>query len=388
MVSGLKSTLENLRNLLDEQDSDPKGNETLKNLKGLGQGTLNRCEQNIRDLAKLLGYESIETNADPKNVKVTFIKKAKWPFKEKEATKILKLIEGHKENLILAMTGDSLELNVEIKETVLEISEKVDNIHSTLLDGRDSKVLAWLSPVDTQANHELARSKREPTTGNWFLESRNFVAWTEGTNTSLWIHGIPGAGKTILCSSIIEYVIKLCESNSRDQYAYFYFDFNEKRSANDMLRSIIVQLCYRKNHVPAELHQLYKQCQYGRYRPQRDNLMNLFAALLTTTYRTFIVLDGLDECSSGPDRDELVEFVTEMIQMPLKYINVMVTSRKEKDINEGLASSVTFSVDLRVEGVQMDIWLHVYKCIERDKRLRTWDLDTKRLALVGKANGM
>src|SRR5438876_11964162 len=74
VVSGLKSTLENLRSLRNEQENRHEAGETRKNLKCLSQGGLNQCEKNIRDLAKLLGYENIETNLDPKRVKVTLIK--------------------------------------------------------------------------------------------------------------------------------------------------------------------------------------------------------------------------------------------------------------------------------------------------------------------------
>jgi DNA replication protein DnaC len=61
----------------------------------------------------------------------------------------------------------------------------------------------------------------------------------------LWIYGIPGCGKTILSSAIIE---NLRASLGSQFVLYFYFDFNNtaKQSLQNMIRSLISQL-YTKN---------------------------------------------------------------------------------------------------------------------------------------------
>jgi ankyrin repeat domain-containing protein 50 len=192
---------------------------------------------------------------------------------------------------------------------------------------------AWLKPSDIHVNHQLARSKHEPATGNWFIESNYFVAWERATNASLWIHGIPGAGKTILCSTIIERIINSCASNPPDQCAHFYFEFNEKRTVDTMLRSIIVQLCKRKKKMPSELHQIYEQYENGLRPPELTNLMEIFSMLLTNTHRTYLILDALDECPMGSDKEDLLKVIRKMVGIP-KHLNILITSRMEKDINE------------------------------------------------------
>ena len=88
-------------------------------------------------------------------------------------------------------------------KTVVEIAKSIDAI---VLNERDQKVINWLKLSGTSPNHSAARDKHQPDTGNWILDSAPFKEWSETTHSSMWLHGIPGAGKSILCSTIIEHV--------------------------------------------------------------------------------------------------------------------------------------------------------------------------------------
>lgn len=57
-------------------------------------------------------------------------------------------------------------------------------------------VLEWLSSVNAIDSHYAARAKHEPGTGDWLLVCEDFSLWLAGTNELLWLHGIPGSGKT------------------------------------------------------------------------------------------------------------------------------------------------------------------------------------------------
>ena len=140
------------------------------------------------------------------------------------------------------------------------MNDVIAGISRKILNDEDEKVIAWLGLNDASMNHDLARKKHEPKTGDWFLESDMFMTWANARKTSLWLQGKAGSGKTILCSTIIEHIKKMCDSNSSDQYAYFYFNFNAKWTVVDMMRSIIAQLCTYQKQIPLELRQLYEQC--------------------------------------------------------------------------------------------------------------------------------
>ena len=60
------------------------------------------------------------------------------------------------------------------------------------------EIIKWISPTDPGINQEAARKKHEEQTGKWFTRSYPYQAWLTQPNSMLWLHGIPGSGKTIL----------------------------------------------------------------------------------------------------------------------------------------------------------------------------------------------
>lgn len=56
------------------------------------------------------------------------------------------------------------------------------------LDDRD--LLQRISDLDTAADHERARSKHVPTTGEWLLQDDSYISWAHGNERLLWLYGI------------------------------------------------------------------------------------------------------------------------------------------------------------------------------------------------------
>jgi hypothetical protein len=280
---------------------------------------------------------------------------------------------------------------IENLKTSLSMNNAITKISETILNGEDKKVITWLGLNDALTNHDLARTKHEPKTGEWFFISDEFTRWTNSQKASLWLYGKAGSGKTILCSTIVERIISMCNSDSSDQYAYFYFKFDAKWTAVDMIRSIIAQLCISRRQIPFELRQMYEQCSRSQRQPSKSSLFEIFGVLLAPSRRTFIILDALDECTIGRDRNELLDTIKEMIKSSSAYLNILVTSRKEIDIEKKLTSLVTTSICLEEAVVDSDIALHIQECLKNDDDLCTWDLDTKKKIkeeLIKGAHGM
>jgi ankyrin repeat domain-containing protein 50 len=303
------------------------------------------------------------------------------------------LKEAESLHAIIHILGVARSMDATIAEILNTVKKMSTAFNTMTLDQSDEKVLTWLKSVDTSLNHDLAREKHEPTTGNWFLESKHFDEWTKATKASLWLQGNPGAGKTILCSTIIEDVKQKCNSTPCDQYAYFYFDFREKRTVVDMLRTVIVQLCARKKEVPNELHSLYQQCSPYHRQPTQTELVKIleFSSLLSNSHRTFVIMDALDECPVGADRTALLKAIEDMIRKSSKYLNVLVTSRKERDIVDKLEPLIDNSISLKEDDVDPDIVLHIQECLRKDAKLRQWDDMIKKKIqrdLTEKAHGM
>ncbi len=70
--------------------------------------------------------------------------------------------------------------------------------------------------------------------------------WLEidGHDRLLWLHGIPGAGKTVLASFAIEQLKEICSHEVGLGCAYYYCHYSHKQDeAAPLLRWAVSQLC-------------------------------------------------------------------------------------------------------------------------------------------------
>ena len=70
-------------------------------------------------------------------------------------------------------------------------------------DEERRKIEDWLFPFDFAAQHNDFNGRRQEGTGQWLLNSKEFRTWLDGTEQTLFCPGIPGAGKTIITSLVI-----------------------------------------------------------------------------------------------------------------------------------------------------------------------------------------
>jgi hypothetical protein len=71
-------------------------------------------------------------------------------------------------------------------------------------------------------------------------------------------------------------------------------------------------------------------------------------------------MDALDECS---ERNKLLDVIGQIVQ---QNINLLVSSREERDITKGLQELIEVSLDLEANSIDADITLHVQKCFVCD----------------------
>lgn len=129
--------------------------------------------------------------------------------------------------------------------------------------------------------------------------------------TLMHIPAKPGYGKTILCSTIIErlgqYAIS-SDSNSEDLLASVFFYFFDKRRGNrnysgDALRAVLAQLIYLHRHNRRVLDTataIYYNSATGQGKATENEITRALESLLQSLEVSFLVFDGLDECSDYP----------------------------------------------------------------------------------------
>ncbi|KAI1869012.1 uncharacterized protein JN550_005999 [Neoarthrinium moseri] len=214
----------------------------------------------------------------------------------------------------------------------LEISQRkvedfVDLEEMTKLD-------AWLGSANVAANHKAASALRHAETGSWFLEGESFKRWVDTPNSFLWLSAIPGAGKTVLASSIINCINEKLK-NPHVGFGYFYCDYRDplKQTPSIVLGTILAMLARQSKGVRQELNQFFlKQYQESlTFTASFDELRNNFKTFVGPYFDSIIiVVDGLDE--AGPVNSDCLAKVLKALHREYQELNVLVTSRNELPI--------------------------------------------------------
>ncbi|MCJ1467598.1 hypothetical protein MMC07_006223 [Pseudocyphellaria aurata] len=218
------------------------------------------------------------------------------------------------------------------------------------------KIVRWLSQTDPSTNHNAARDSHEPQTGDWFLSGEEYSHWKKTPQSFLWIHGIAGCGKTVLSS-------------------------------------LLAQLVKKLPSIPCTLSKLFDQYRVGAL--PMDAIKVEFQSIVKHSEQTFIVIDGLDECPIGDiekSRGKVLALLTELSGWNLPSLHVLVTSRREHDIDHALEPLVTRPpISIQTRQVQSDIHKYIKSQLANDLDLKRWPSAIKEeieIALTERACGM
>ena len=183
--------------------------------------------------------------------------------------------------------------------------------------------------------------------------------------------------------------------------AYFYFYFRDvgKQTLHDLLPSLLIQLSARSDACCDILSQLRSTQDCGVWKPSDREMLECLTEMLSLEAQppTYIILDALDECpvtSTVPPspRDEVLEFVDELVALHLPNLHICVTSRPEHDIRVSLERLTKNPVSLHDEsGQQEDIINYVTSFVHSNERMQRWRDDDKNLVIKTiseKADGM
>ena len=249
---------------------------------------------------------------------------------------------------------------------------------STALDQEEKlgKICSWLSAPDPSTDYHKAHKQRQAETGLWLLDGLKFTEWKERAASRLWLYGIPGCGKTILSSTVIEHLLQHCNDDISTVTAYFYFDFNDaqKQDPELMLRSLLCQLLQRSSTIPKGVNALFSSCDNGQRQPSLHALLEVTPQVMHQFTHVYIVLDALDECTQ---RSGLMDVLETVAEWQLDNVHLLMTSRKERDIEGSLESFVKEedTICLQRDVVDKDIQRYAQQRLSDDKTLTKWNKD-------------
>ncbi|KFY46625.1 hypothetical protein V494_00395, partial [Pseudogymnoascus sp. VKM F-4513 (FW-928)] len=235
-------------------------------------------------------------------------------------------------------------------------------------------VLNWLTPIDFATQQSDFISRREAGTGQWLLESTEFQEWVDINQQVLFCPGIPGAGKTILTSVVVDYLYTKFQKDTNVGIAYLYCNFRRQneQNAEGLLASLLKQLAQGLYPLPESVKSLYNSHEKNRTRPAFNELSSTLQSVAALYSRSFIIVDALDECqTSGGCRTKLL---TEIFALKSKSgANIFSTSRFIPEIEVQFKNRMRLEIQASDHDVQRYLDGHMSElssCVLRNSELQ------------------
>ena len=341
---------------------------------------IHSCLQTVDKVKSIL--DKFDSSTEAHTMKT--MKRLKWPFSGTEVKDLCTEIEGHKTTLSLALTSDGLSGLLQTLSRQKDLQRGINGIESELkqkhevetriaINKERRKVLDWIQPYDPYQNHRMSLRLRYPGTGLWFVESDKIKSWLTCPRAKLWCYGIPGAGKTVLASFIIQEAIE--QSCPNVAVAFFYCDY--KNAATQEPRNILGSLACQfalQDEVGFEKLRAFYEMHNPADRPSTefslDDLSNLVVETASSFNNAMIVVDALDECGNQS------KFVTRLLfdlhnRDEAGSIKTLFISRDEEEIREILDGYEQVSLAARSSNLKLYVGAQI------ELRIRNGDLRIK-----------
>ncbi|KIW70328.1 hypothetical protein, variant [Phialophora macrospora] len=245
------------------------------------------------------------------------------------------------------------------EKLIADIDSRVEKDQTRKLD--DARTLLYAS--DPIVDHERACERRahHEHSGRWLLEKTQIKSWKDDDipeSSMLWLNGIPGAGKTVLASLMIEE----CQQKTDSKVLYFYCV--EKDETKNTYISVAKSLIWQALSESTEALLPYCYDQLKKNAVQMSHSKNYIATLLESILqraaqqedildqqsiptRIYVVIDGLDEC----ELEEWQRLVESMRQLTQSWnrthygrLRVMLISQHTNQIESALKGAASFSI--------------------------------------------
>ncbi|KAG6354535.1 hypothetical protein INS49_004552 [Diaporthe citri] len=269
---------------------------------------------------------------------------------------------GNQVNELLTQLRKGMEviissLQIEHAVKLRDVQNEIRQIQTSQTNEYERRnILQWLKPegIDAHEFHRQKQALREEGTCDWLANSLEWNDWWRGGSANnarfLWIHGLPGAGKTVLASFAIDNVISKYQHKG---VSYYYCSHERQKQGHTssqeacsflrwVIRDLTAQVSRPKTRtsksqatIPKKLEDLYEKHDL--------NVQSLLECLLAVTQhiakefkqQVCIVVDAVDE--SPAPRDALLNILTTIGADPeWQHVSLCFTSRNEVDISTAI----------------------------------------------------
>ncbi|KAK6531048.1 hypothetical protein TWF281_007875 [Arthrobotrys megalospora] len=270
-----------------------------------------------------------------------------------------------------------------LRDTVHQMQKVTERIESMQQDKQRDEILRWLSPLEPLKRHQDVRSIRVPDTGQWLLEEPNFQDWHSGTNTNrvLCCSGIPGAGKTVIASLVIDYLTKPpADSELKFGLACVYCDYRDQtlQTSINLIGSLLGQLLSTLPYLPKEVIQLYERNRQERKPLEQGDVEAMLLHACQHFDRVYICVDALDECQHKED------FLKSLRKL-LPSIQLFITGRPHipATVDQYFVGALKITIEANKNDINKFVATKIDEDSARDKYLMDEKLKQEILGKIG-----
>lgn len=252
-----------------------------------------------------------------------------------------------------SMLNDRTSLNY-ASQFSSETKQGVDELRRHNHDVENQAIIDWLTPIDYSTQQSDFIGRRQKGAGQWLLDSEEFQRWQNNSKQTLFCPGIPGAGKTMIASIVIDHLCNTFQNEADIGIAYLYCNYRrkEEQNPNQLLLSLVKQLVQELPSVPDGLKSLYERHKDKRTRPSFDEISAVLHSVIVVDYsRVFIIIDALDECHGSDGHRQKV--LSEVFSLQAKTAtSLLATSRFIPEITKKFEGSIFLEIRASDEDVR------------------------------------
>ena len=239
----------------------------------------------------------------------------------------------------------------------------------------DQKIHEWLTPVDYGPQQSDLLERRQEGTGQWLLKSAKYQTWLNANKQTLFCPGIPGAGKTILTSIVVDHLTSQYSRDPKIGIAYVYCNFQRKydQKINDLLASLLKQLVQSQPLLPKSVKELYDRHSAKKTLPSLGDITKTLHSVVSMYSRVFIIVDALDECQAADGCR--ARLLSELFALQKSHeMNIFTTSRFLPDIVNQFKDSESLKICASRQDVERYLEGHMDQMlsfVQENRQLQT-----------------
>ncbi|KAF8459281.1 hypothetical protein BDZ91DRAFT_685276, partial [Kalaharituber pfeilii] len=253
------------------------------------------------------------------------------------------------------------------------------------------KYLKNLSPLQPSQRHSDMKSIRLDNTGLWIFETDAFRTWYTSQNNDLnsqilCCFGMPGAGKSVIMSAMVDYLLAQTVQYPSKGIAFLYCDYREEKDQVilNIIGSFIKQLLQglAPDKASKDILDSLKEATKAEVHLDLQQAKDMMKLLLKMLEPCFLCIDALDELEERT-RMSLFHIIKEILHSPDhsgSQLRLFLTARP--NVKEQITQTLKASpIVLEIAANENDIRAYVTHQLESDPRPQAMDSQLRQMII-------